>query len=86
MEQTVNENFCVELQKSPRERLSEVEDNLSQHESQGQRKDMDVEVQDQTMLIYFLSIGGIFRFEFEPKRAAVIKTFYVELLKHFLTP
>jgi hypothetical protein len=79
MEQRVNVNFCVELQKSPTDQKSVRE--VENEEFSRAKGTTNVKTQIKKMLVCFFDISSIIHLESVPEGAAVNKTFYVQMLK-----
>jgi hypothetical protein len=81
VEQKVNVNFCVKLQKSPSE-TSEMLKAVTVNPLA--KKPWMSKSKIKTMLIYFFNIRGSIHFESVPEGTTVNQTFYVEVLKRFI--
>jgi hypothetical protein len=79
MEQRVNGNVCVKLQKYPSETLQILKSVYG--ESRTIKKPWISKSKIKTMLIFFFNIWGIIHFEFALEGSTVNQTFYVEVLE-----
>jgi hypothetical protein len=82
MEERVNMNFCVKLQKSPSETLEILK--IIYGESPGQTINGSHTPRSKEFWICFVDIRGMIHFEFVPERTIVNQTFLLEMLERFI--